>query len=492
MEGYYLIKEKQPDIVITDIRMPQADGLEMIRLLKEEECSTKFIILSGFAEFEYARKGIQLGVQFYLNKPVEEEELRDCVRKVMGKIHAEREALLEMDSLKEEVQSQTQERNLRELLDAGNDNLIPVEDLLRISNIPLDHTQCICAVLECHPARGAFGDSGIELILKKADAVFSHYRKVYRFRFVGSQLAIVITHKEGQIAYHEIVQAFRRLKREVYADTRLVMTIGIGTIKNSPIELRASFEEARLALSYKIIKGTDAVIPYPDILKLSGKRHIVPEETITKLESCLDNLDEDGCIRLIQDLFQRVIADQDKNLSDLQTLCLNILLSSVRKMSLEQLQQNDVLGKHILSLEGISRFQTLDSLEEWMVQVIRGIISFKKEHSISIKKDVILEIKEFVAQHYHESISLADLSSRFYINSYYLSQLFKQKTGDTYLNYLAKIRINKSKELLEQTNFKVYEICQMVGYSDPQHFTRLFEKLTGVKPSEYRKSFSRS
>ncbi|MDP4098177.1 helix-turn-helix domain-containing protein [Paenibacillus sp. P96] len=229
LDGFRLILERQPDIVITDIRMPQADGLEMIRMLKDEACHAQFILLSGYAEFEYARKGMQLGVQFYINKPVEEEELQNCVYKVMEIIRSERAKQQEVYNLKLQVHNRMVESAFRDHMDAGGDNL--------------------------------------------------------------------------------------------------------------------------------------------------------PR-----------------------------------------------------------------------------------------------------------KKDIITEIKEYVSEHYSEPISLADLSARFFINPYYLSQLFKQKTGETYLSYLAQTRINKAKELLIRTDLKVYEICQRVGYSDTQHFARLFEKLTGCKPSEYRKN----
>lgn len=103
------------------------------------------------------------------------------------------------------------------------------------------------------------------------------------------------------------------------------------------------------------------------------------------------------------------------------------------------------------------------------------------------KKDVISEIKQYVLEKYNSNVSLAELSNRFYFNLHYLSQLFKEKTGQTYLEYLTQVRIEKAKQLLLQSDYKVYEISQMVGYSDTTHFSKLFEKATGCKPSEYRK-----
>ncbi|WNS40779.1 response regulator [Paenibacillus sp. MMS20-IR301] len=489
LEGYAQIRQSNPDIIITDICMPKADGLEMIHMLQEEGCTAKFILLSGYAEFEYARKGIQLGVQYFLNKPVEEEELQKCLRQVMEKLQAEQAKLKELASLKVEVNTRMVQSALRDLIDAGLDNKIHVDELLRITGIPLENSRYISAVAEIHSGAGRLGDAELEAVFSLIELALEPYQKVYQVRYSSSQIAVVIVHN-GDIRYPELQYAFQGLREEASHKLNCIMTIGIGAMKRNAGEIGASFEEACHALSYKVLKGTNSIIMYSEMLNLSGKRYLIPVETLNELESSLEQMDEESCIQLIRGLLREVAVDPGNNLADLQSLCLQILLVSVRKMSFEQVQNHDILGNHILALEGISRFRTMESLEDWMIQVIRGIIAFKQEHNLSLKKDVIAEVKSFVAKHYDEPISLAELSSRFYINSYYLSQLFKQKTGDTYLNYLAKIRIGKAKELLEKTNYKVYEICKMVGYSDTQHFTRLFEKLAGVKPSEYRKKFS--
>ncbi|SFE53445.1 two-component system, response regulator YesN [Paenibacillus catalpae] len=486
VDGFKLIQKMHPDIVITDIRMPQADGLDMIGMLQEANVQTKFILLSGYADFEYARRGMQLGVQFYINKPVEEDELRDCMYTVMKTIQAEKVKRREVDDLKQEVHSLMQENALRDLLDIGSENEDVMEELLRIARIPSAGTWFACMLLEFYGPTDNLKDSGIQQVLDQIDQVLEKYRGVYRFRYSGSQIAVIVSQGRS-IGYADLVSSVHRLKEQVYQQIELSMTVGVGTVQKGAAGIGLSFEEARHALSYKVIKGANAVIAYPEIHNLTGRSQPVPEVMITKLEAALENLDEREGAGIIREIFRVMEAKAGMSPTDLQLQCLNILLSSVRKMSFQQLQQNDFLGRHILSLEGMSRFQTLESLEEWMVEVIRKIIVFKQEHHIPKKKDIIAEVKEYVSEHYNEPITLADLSARFFISPYYLSQFFKQKTGDTYVNYLTRIRIGKAKELLEKTDLKVYEVCQMVGYSDTQHFARMFEKLTGYKPRDYRK-----
>lgn len=123
------------------------------------------------------------------------------------------------------------------------------------------------------------------------------------------------------------------------------------------------------------------------------------------------------------------------------------------------------------------------------IEAERGVPSAHQRESAEPqrKKDVISEVKQYVMEHYDENISLADLSSRFFLNLHYLSQLFKEKTGQTYLDYLTQVRIGRAKELLENSDLKVYEISHLVGYSDTTHFSKMFERLAGCKPTEYRK-----
>ncbi|MEC0332765.1 response regulator [Paenibacillus macerans] len=491
LEGVKLIQTRHPDIVITDIRMPQADGLEMIKMLKEAGNPAKFILLSGYADFEYARRGMQLGVQFYINKPVEEEELRDCVRQVMEDIRTERAKLREVDDLKQEAHSRMQENVLRDILDNGSDGLVHMEETLRIAGIEAVGVRFICVLLEFDEGFGCIKEFGLRPVFQQIDRALERYRAVYRFRYSGSQVAVVVTH-DGAAGYEELVRTILGLKDTLFRELKLSVTAGIGTFQERAAGLGQSFEEARYALSYKVIKGEGAVIAYPETVNLTGRRHPVPEELINKLEAELDNMNEEGCVGIIREIFRGMESQQGMSPTDLQVYCINILLSSVRKMSFQQLQQNDFLGRNILSLEAISSFRTLERLEKWMIQVIRCILVFKVEHHVPKKKDIIAEIKEYVTQHYHDPITLAELASRFFISPYYLSQLFKQKTGDTYINFLAQVRIGKAKELLERTDLKVYEICERVGYSDTQYFARLFEKLTGLRPSEYRKSRSRA
>lgn len=129
----------------------------------------------------------------------------------------------------------------------------------------------------------------------------------------------------------------------------------------------------------------------------------------------------------------------------------------------------------------------MEQLKHWIINVLQGMNELMLKQSMPEKRDVIEESKEYIARHFEQDITLNDISERFFINPYYFSQLFKKRTGVTYQKYLTGIRIARAKKLLEETDLKLFEISEMVGYSDVNYFRRVFEKYEGVKPNEYRK-----
>jgi len=239
-------------------------------------------------------------------------------------------------------------------------------------------------------------------------------------------------------------------------------------------------------LQNRVIKGIGSVNCYNTPGWQEKDPFPVKEEEILQLENYMKSGDTAGCRQMIHQLFRRLRTTEGLTVHTLQLQSMNIILSGIRTMPLMQFQLNEYLGKNILSLEGISRFQTLDQLENWVVNTVAGILELKKKEEGVRNKDVIVQIKEYIQEHFASEISLNELAQRFFLNPYYLSQLFKKKTGMTYQNYVTFIRMEKAKQFLWEER-KVYEAGQMAGYSDTAYFSRLFERTVGCKPSEYRR-----
>lgn len=489
IEGVEKIMQLKPDIVITDICMPQVDGLEMIKTLQNKGCESKFIILSGYSEFEYAKKGIALGVKFYINKPVEEDELFDSIEKVRVEICKEKANIEKALRLKNNYENNIKKLKdfvLRDVLDSGFENINDIEYMLDSIEFPIYHTQYVCAIIDTNN-ESAIGDFSYKSDINNQIAEFlSKYASVNIVRYVDQQVAIIVTNKKT-IDTERLFSDFLNIRIYLENDKNIKSAIGIGNVYNSFNEISRSFEEARQALNYKVIRGTNSIIVYREIEKISKNKEIFTDDKIIKLESCLESMDFLCCKCVIDDLFRDMSLNKNLSIYDLQIQSVNILMSGMRKMSLIQLQLNGFLGKNILELQHISQFKTLNQLKNWVTNTIKSIIEIREMQNVTRKKDVIDKVKDYIIENYDKNITLAELSSQFFINPYYLSQLFKEKTGTTYLNFVMETRINKAKELLEKTDLKIYEICESVGYSDTNYFSKLFERFAGVRPTEYKK-----
>lgn len=485
LQGYEKAMELRPHIVLTDIRMPECDGIEMIRRLKESSNPARFIILSGYAEFEYARSAMVLGVEDYITKPVEEDELCSVLKKSCQSIWESRkksDLALEMEhSMKEYV--------LKDLLELSGTDIEKKKSRLVNLGFPVACRWYNCIVLEnsnvsqreteklFHQYMGELADKYF---------CFSKARIVIPY---SDSMAVVILAFDEKADYRQLLNAAGRFRFELSEKIGASVSGGAGLIHHRIEEIRDSFEEARCALNYKMIKGLDFIISYEEIRNITATPRLIEPEDVKKLESCIDAMDDQGCRQVIEEIFRK--AEKNMTLSDLQLLSLNLVLTGIRKMPFMQLQLNEYLGRNILSLENISKFKTIEQLKNWIINTIKSMNELMLKENIPEKQDVVAKAKEYIDKNFNKKISLNDISERFYINPYYFSQLFKRKTGETYQNYITGLRITRARRLLEETDLNIYEVCEMVGYSDTNHFNKIFERKIGLKPSEYKKKHNR-
>lgn len=478
-DGFEKVLRLEPDIVLADICMPQVDGIEMIRKLKDHGCSARFIILSGFAEFEYAQNAIALGVEGYLLKPVEEDELKKIFNQVCQTIIREKTEKNQISKIKH----QAFEMELKSILDSMNEKEVILERLNRI-NFPINEDGYICTIFESTIPFDEidFKDSKMK---NKIDTCITISKKNIIIPYSRTLLVLILIF-DKKIGIDKIKKCIKKVQSQIINNTDNTISIGIGLYNKNAYNIRESFEEARCALNYKIIKGKGSITLFHEIKDIDTEKMFIDPNDIKNLENSIDLMDNEACKKVIDIIFYKFEQLDNRSLSDLQTLSLNIILIGIKKMPLMQLQINDYLGMNILSLENIARFKNIDQLKNWVFNMLKSMNELMLEEDIPERRDIIEEIKEFINRNYNSKISLKEIAEKFFINPYYLSQLFKKRTGETYQSYLTGIRVSRAKRLLEETDLKLYEIGMMVGYADANYFNKVFENLEGVKPSDYR------
>lgn len=497
--AYPMIQNLRPDILITDIKMPFMDGLELSRLVKSELPDSKIIILSGYNEFEYAKEAIKIGVTEYLLKPISSVRLLQAVKEVADKILEERKQLERVESFKAQLMEHKQNDRQKLFNDLVYKEVAMSEILSRAGMLEMDLlAQCYCIVLFKVTGKEigmtAYSRDAVEVteylaeLCQEQDMIYVFERGVdgYALLFKGD-------------CEQNIKEMISRLTKELLTKIEQYQTIeffgGIGKCVQRLRELPESFDEANKAFSHRYMGRTNEIISYDNVgeIKIFNDMKL----DLTKLDTekldrkILLNFLKSGSINeirhFLQDYFMGFGQNNLNSLLFRQYIGMDIYFCTIgflEELGLEQSQST------IDSLDGtkaVNVFTTFESMSEYLEGLItqtliqRDTITLKK-YDMTIANAVSYIERNFA----NDEISLNAVSASVNMSPSYFSTIFAQEMGQTFIEFLTDVRMKKAKELLMCSNKKTSDIGYEVGYKDSHYFSYLFKKTQDCTPKEYR------
>ncbi|WP_019635675.1 response regulator transcription factor [Paenibacillus fonticola] len=446
-DALHLIETHEPEVVITDICMPSRDGLELSAIIKESYPHIKIVILSGYSEFEYARSAIELGVDHYILKPINDEKLTVLFQNLRQKIESQRKENL---TISERV---TEERLLQ---------------LIRGQFTANEYRQIEAALFPQH--------DGIEVIVAEMEAGTDEHAFLENCRAaVRNEMAVYFAVDFDR--RHVFISGNSAWKITEQLPFASAISVGRGTRKEKLSEAEHSYREALIALQYKIITGPGECIDY------ASRREWLPQPP--KLTYSLDNLQFALYAKLlprVRELIQAALLEVNLDYADaLQAMRL-------RALQLEMVISGDAEAVHNRSeISKLSRFtEFTDYLTEIAAQ--KGQTAGVDERKLS---DTIQSVMQHLEDHFQdEELSLSGVAAHFYLNPSYLSRTFKAESGYSFVEYLTRLRMERAKYLLSHTQLKVYEVAEEIGIKNPHYFGIMFKKYTGEPVNLYRKKFN--
>lgn len=498
-EALELIRKYQPDVVITDIRMPEIDGLELIRQVKELKLGTKFVVISGYRYFEYAHSALKYGVEDYLIKPINKDELNQVLRKIT------KEKLNDMRNHSNQVLIQDQlhkSRNAlhRELVEKLITNKLENNDIQVVNNLySLNFEgglfQAITFILDYKnlDERDYLQDN---LVMEKlANLIHQALNPYINDSLVATWneqiLCCVMNFQKEQSnkINDEFSSLFSTIENYVYGFNNYEITMGIGSVENLFSNINHSLNSALTGLQYRIVVGTRRKINadhYNYYLSKSGSTLI--KKFNNSLNQIIKSFDTIKFCSLIDQAFDEMIEEPMANPSDYYNLAMQLVDSFFNLIQMES-NENFVQSKNemVKTITGIFSVQTLvQQLKE------RLTIILKNYEEIQLNKDLkpIREAKQYIDENYANKIVLEDIANIVNLNPVYFSVIFKKETGENFIDYLCKVRIEAAKDLLRNEKDKIAVISEKVGYKDAKYFSKIFTKTVGIKPAQYRKLYS--
>lgn len=497
--AYPMIIKEKPDILITDIRMPFMDGLELCKLVKKELPNIKILILSGYDEFDYAKEAIRLGVTEYLLKPISSGKLLEALNGVSESIRREKEDKDLVRKYMEEMRENTEHEKQKffEQMIAGNLSMADALETGKKYEMNLSAGMYNLLLFrftlgeENRKSGELLGEAeyAIEKLTERLEYVFEFQRGVEGWAF------LLIADNEEQMS--ERVKELSKDLEEIMKNYSIIAYFGgIGQPVARLRELEESFREAERALAARFTMELNRIISVEDIrmaqnvdtlddIEITSFGEI--EKTRTMLEKFLNNGAEDEIDEFVDVYINELPEENLKSVLMRQYIIMDayiVMMSFCEKIEGiegEMQAQSEELKNSMKTI------QTLEEIKNYIRMLLKKIIGVRDTISGRRYSDIIEIAKDQIRKTYmSDEISLNTIAAEVGMSPSYFSSIFSKEMGKTFVEYLTEIRMDRAKELLMCSSMKTSEIGYEVGYKDPHYFSYIFKKTQNCTPKEFR------
>ena len=497
--AYPMIIKEKPDILITDIRMPFMDGLELCKLVKKELPNIKILILSGYDEFDYAKEAIRLGVTEYLLKPISSGKLLEALNGVSESIRREKEDKDLVRKYMEEMRENTEHEKQKffEQMIAGNLSMADALETGKKYEMNLSAGMYNLLLFrftlgeENRKSGELLGEAeyAIEKLTERLEYVFEFQRGVEGWAF------LLMADNEEQMS--ERVKELSKDLEEIMKNYSTIAYFGgIGQPVARLRELEESFREAERALAARFTMELNRIISVEDIrmaqnvdtlddIEITSFGEI--EKTRTMLEKFLNNGAEDEIDEFVDVYISELPEENLKSVLMRQYIIMDayiVMMSFCEKIEGiegEMQAQSEELKNSMKTI------QTLEEIKNYIRMLLKKIIGVRDTISGRRYSDIIEIAKDQIRKTYmSDEISLNTIAAEVGMSPSYFSSIFSKEMGKTFVEYLTEIRMDRAKELLMCSSMKTSEIGYEVGYKDPHYFSYIFKKTQNCTPKEFR------
>lgn len=488
------MKQEPPDLLLTDICMPFVDGMELVRYAHEHCPDTKAIIISGYDEFEYAKKAVKYQVMEYILKPITAAELTEVLeraRRELDESHSQFQSMRKIYSAYISNLPLLRGRFLNSLL-KGTARLDSLQEKCTELGISLKAKYYNTAIVEGDNL-SAFLDQYPDVQDELAYfAIYNITQELVEQEQLGlvfqdpEECTVILFCGEGEKALErEISQICRRISQAVREFTQMDTTISIGGAVDSVQKLPQSYEKALAAREYRFLLGGGQILEFCQFpQEHQTSRGVLDvqlwaERTVQVIKTG-DREDIRGIVREFAQEIREAYITRNRTILYVQ----NFMLTIMNKVMLPQEEQAMEMERSIINQ--IYTYEHLDEMAEDVTKLCFELSRQLNEQRDTFGKKQAIQALAYIDENYGDSqVSLNSVCSHLAVSTSYFSALFKAYTGETFIEALTKKRIGEAKRLLENTSLRAYEVAEKVGYADSHYFSVTFKKLTGKTPKEY-------
>ena len=496
-EAYDLFETYIPDVVITDIKMPFMDGLELSEKILNKYPLTKIIILTGFDEFEYAKKGLEMHIIKYILKPISSKELLNILKEVKMQIDQYIQERNDIKKLKDHYEKSYLLMKNKFLEDLVKGEYIYDDEQQWIDYYEVDlkakvYIVSVVKIDDFYEQRKNIESNRTELkkiALLDLVAEIDEKNNLGTFFLMNNYVVIISKTDNNHIKefVQQVIVKLEEVRQAIEKYHDFTVTIGIGNICRNLKEINSSWKGALKAYDYKIVLGKNQVIYINDLEKDENSLFEFDELLQKQVVRVLKVGSKEEFLEFTEELFNN-IAKQNLLVNDFQIYLLELLtliIKTAKEMNVDYREIGLSEGQ-IFNL--INKFDQLDLIKNDLNYLGTTIIEIITESRKATTINVIDKAKIYVDENYMDcDLNIEQISEFLHYSPNYFSALFKKETGKAFMSYLLDIRLEASKDLLLSTDLLTSEVSEKVGFASSNYFSYCFKKQMNMSPSVFRK-----
>jgi two-component system, response regulator YesN len=490
IEAMSILQQNPCDIILTDICMPEMDGLTLLEKVKETYPHIRSIILSNHNDFDYVRKALQIGASDYVLKlTMVPRELIEKLASIKQHIEVERQDLekeLQISRMHSGFRKEAKEKRFREII-TKQCSKMEIEEVFH--EFGYDASGCFHIVnIQINHYEQVLGENKFKS------------EKLLSYSVANIVLELLKNGNDGQLMELEngkfilftpcsSVHILEEMQRCIHKYLKLSINCGVSDPFESMYRVHEAYMEADIALQYGFYTGFGQIIHYSQV-HYSSATEIIPTVSTNDWVRMIDQRNEEALIGAVKQLYEQLYGArrwQPADVKEQWIKLIHLFSQSLHELGGDIYTIPAYIGGYPFQI--VRAAETLEEIYHWFQGWIPLYVQYLKECSSQQWRPEIQTVMKMIQENYTSTIKLADLAKAVNFTEAYLSVLFKKETGESLMDCVIRHRMKKARELLRDPSMKIYEISEAVGYADANYFGKLFKKVEGIYPQEYKKKY---
>lgn len=493
-EALEMIRELVPDIVLTDVKMPIMNGIELSRHIRAEYPYMKIIFISGYQDVDYLHSALKVDAVDYILKPVKPKELSSVlhsVTKILDNELHKKEQLYAMERRIMQSVPLLRQRLFMLMINGWEDDIAAIRQQMDFLDIRFPDEERLCVIcismnnykemvkgMALHE-RQCLTFGALNILQEMIDK----YLNGYAFENTFGELVGILSleKKEYENDFFEFAQKVKESFKEIL---ELDVTICVGEITNSLSTLSVSYSGAKAAIENDMFLDENKVISM-DSISNTVSNWIISDKTYERITNLLRKPDEAELAELTKEIFDKLKNRSDGYGYDTLSICIQLIMCGMKFLNEVGLYSSDVELYEHQGLQKLTQSDNIDDMQKIISEYYSYICHEMQSKRTNKPKNIVSAIKEFIRKFYADNIRIDDIAAEVFLSPTYMCLVFKKETGMTINEYLTNVRIDEAKRLIEAGSMKLIDVGMSVGYSNQSYFAKQFKKRVGCNPSEY-------